>query len=92
MSCLSSGIRIYGCPWHWGHEANYTLKPGAPDSSRFGDIPENINILVTHGPAYGRLDAVVLGDVAVPKSGRVGHTLLREDHWGSQVSLILCVW
>ena len=28
------GIRIYGCPWHWGYNANYTLKLGAPESNR----------------------------------------------------------
>lgn len=52
------GIRIYGNPWHWAHEPNYSAKQGAPSSTsgRFDDIPEGIDVLVTHGPAYGKLD------------------------------------
>ena len=51
---------------------------------RFCDIPENIDVLVTHGPAYGRLDAVILGD-AHPRAGK-GLGLLKEEKWGSKVS------
>ena len=78
------GLRIYGMPWHWGHEANYLLKAGVPDSNRLNDIPDRVDILVTHGPAYGRLDTVVL-DSPSPKTVK-GGSLLQEEHWGSQVS------
>lgn len=52
------GMRIYGSPWHWAHEQNYTCKVGAPSSTsgRFDEIPVGIHVLVTHGPSYGRLD------------------------------------
>jgi len=56
--CAVLGMRIYGCPWHWAHEHNYAIKAGAPSSTsgRFDDIPAGIDVLITHGPAYGRLD------------------------------------
>lgn len=57
------GIRIYGIPWHWAHEPNYSIKPGAPSSTsgRFNDIPDGIDVLVTHGPAFGKLDVLDSG-------------------------------
>ena len=57
---------------------------------RFGDIPENIDILVTHGPAYGRLDAVILGD-AHPRAGK-GLGLLKEERWGSKVRVLTYIF
>lgn len=58
------GIRFYGCPWHWGYTFNYTLKLTAPASAatRVNDIPEGVDVLITHGPAYSRLDRTVEGD------------------------------
>lgn len=66
------GIRIYGAPWHWGHKVNYTVRPGAPltTNGRFDDIPYGIQVLLTHGPAYDRLDTTY---------GPNGN-----EHWGSR--------
>ena len=52
------GMRIYGAPWHWAHEPNYSIKLGAPSSTsgRFDETPQGVNILVTHGPSFGKLD------------------------------------
>lgn len=52
------GIRFYGSPWHWGHHKNYKVRAGAPASTsgRFEEIPEEVQVLVTHGAAYGVLD------------------------------------
>ena len=67
------GMRIYGCPWHWAHDSTYNLKLGAPSSSsgRFDEIPKGIHILVTHGPAFGRMDLIGGGWSSVPS--RKGH-------------------
>jgi hypothetical protein len=56
------GIRFYGCPWHWGHHKNYKVRAGAPASTtgRFDEIPEEVQVLVTHGAAAGVLDTVNL--------------------------------
>lgn len=58
------GIKFFACPWHWGVNFNYSLKSTAPAStcSRFNDIPENIDVLITHGPAHGRLDRTLEGE------------------------------
>lgn len=75
------GIRIYGNPWHWAHEYNYSVKQGAPSSTsgRFEDIPDGVDVLVTHGPAYGRLDTInnfcVIGKEG---QGEKAHTGSRE--------------
>jgi Icc-related predicted phosphoesterase len=56
------GLRIYGCPWFWGNKFNYSVRLGfsfgQEEGSRFSDIPEGIHILVSHGAALGRLDAI----------------------------------
>lgn len=77
------GIRFYGCPWHWGHEKNYRLRPGVPDSQRFNEIPDRVDVLITHGPAYGYLDSIIKINVSGPVGGR-GQPLLKEEHWGSK--------
>ena len=58
------GIKFYSVPWHWAYNFNYTLKPTAPRdaSSRFEKIPEGVDVLITHGPAYSRLDRTIEGD------------------------------
>lgn len=52
------GIRFYGAPWHWGHHKNYKVRVGAPSSTsgRFDEIPENTQVLITHGAAASILD------------------------------------
>lgn len=56
------GIRFYGSPWHWGHHKNYKVRAGAPASTsgRFEEIPEEVQVLVTHGAANGVLDSATL--------------------------------
>ena len=57
-SAVVLGIRFYGCPWHWGHHKNYKVRAGAPASTsgRFDEIPENTQVLISHGAAAGVLD------------------------------------
>jgi Icc-related predicted phosphoesterase len=52
---------VYGSPWQpeffdWAFNLP---KNGKELETRWNDIPENIDILITHGPAYGKLDQVV---------------------------------
>lgn len=53
------GLRFYGCPWHWGHDYSYRIRPNAPmnTSTHFDEIPAKTHILITHGAAYGHLDS-----------------------------------
>jgi len=50
------GLRIYGCPWFYLHRWDYGMCRKAPDESNFHAIPENLDILLTHGPPYKILD------------------------------------
>jgi Icc-related predicted phosphoesterase len=55
-----NNIRIYGSPWQpefysWAFNLP---KNGIEISGKWEAIPDNTDILVTHGPAYGTLDTV----------------------------------
>jgi len=53
------GLSIYGVPWWPGHSWNYKLFKGWPnvkDPAGFGNIPDQIDVLLTHGPPNGVLD------------------------------------
>lgn len=75
------GINIFGSPWtpyfyNWAFNGGRTLSDAAHYKKPFlGDlwaqIPENTNILVTHGPPYGVLDELVYVD-GTPKGQFVG--------------------
>lgn len=53
--------------WH----ASCNAKEEAPREHRFGEIPEGIDILLTHGPPYGIMDMMELG----------------AGHWGGSKAL-----
>ena len=65
-SCTVSGdLRIYGSPWtpyfhHWA----FNFPPddqGVAARAKWNQIPEDIDILITHGPPLGRCDLSVTG-------------------------------
>ncbi len=53
-------IKIYGSPWQpWFHDWAFNLpKNGFGLSGKWEAIPEDTDILLTHGPAFGILDTV----------------------------------
>ena len=56
------GIKIYGSPWqpefnNWA----FNLKRGEQLVKKWSMIPNDTDILITHGPAFGMLDYVVQG-------------------------------
>lgn len=58
------GIRIYGSPWtptfcNWA----FMKDRGAPIRARWEQIPESLDILITHGPPYKILDGCDDGHV-----------------------------
>lgn len=73
------GLRFYGSPWHWGHKCNYSVRKWAPrgTSGRFDEIPEGIHVLVTHGPAHGRLDQILT-------DSSTGTGVEQRENWGSK--------
>ncbi|XP_004345783.2 metallophosphoesterase domain-containing protein 1 [Capsaspora owczarzaki ATCC 30864] len=59
------GFRIYGSPWTpyffgWG----FNLERGAPIRAKWDLIPNNVDILITHGPPVGYGDRTTGGNYA----------------------------
>jgi len=55
-----NGIKIYGSPWQpWFYDWAFNLPKNGPGlMSKWEAIPDNTDILITHGPAFGTLDTV----------------------------------
>ena len=53
-------VKIYGSPWQpWFHDWAFNLqKNGLSLSGKWEGIPDDTDILLTHGPAFGILDTV----------------------------------
>lgn len=60
------GLRIYGSPWtpEYGHWAFMLPRQGQALMERWDQIPEGLDILVTHGPPVGQGDLTYAGDRA----------------------------
>ena len=59
LACEIEGLKIYGSPWQprffdWA----FNLMRGAELAEKWSLIPNDIDILITHGPPNGILDAV----------------------------------
>jgi Icc-related predicted phosphoesterase len=53
------GLKIYGSPWQPRfYEWAFNLNRGAEMAEKWNLIPDDIDILITHGPPYGILDEV----------------------------------
>jgi len=60
---IIDGIKFYGSPWqpyffNWA----FNLKRGKPLKEVWSKIPENTDVLITHGPPYKILDETAGGD------------------------------
>lgn len=54
---------IYGSPWQpWFYDWAFNLRRGAEIRAKWTLIPENTDILITHGPPYGYLDQTARGE------------------------------
>ncbi len=61
---LIEGIRIYGSPWQpWFFNWAFNLQRGEEIRAKWDLIPDQVDILVTHGPAYGHGDRVERGEL-----------------------------
>jgi 3',5'-cyclic AMP phosphodiesterase CpdA len=65
--CIIESVKFYGSPWtpefhHWA----FTLPRGAPLAEKWSLIPDDTDILITHGPPRG------IGDHAGSVTGREG--------------------
>jgi Icc-related predicted phosphoesterase len=59
-------VRIYGSPWQPEfHNWAFNLPRGEKIKEKWDMIPTNTDILITHGPAFGKLDYTVFGKMNV---------------------------
>jgi Icc-related predicted phosphoesterase len=57
------GIKIYGSPWQpWFNDWAFNLQRGKPLQEKWESIPEDTDILITHGPPFGRGDKTFAGE------------------------------
>ncbi len=58
------GVNIWGSPYTpWFHDWAFNRRRGAEIKKHWDLIPDNTDILLTHGPAYGILDMSANGNV-----------------------------
>jgi Icc-related predicted phosphoesterase len=61
-SYQADGVRFYGSPWQpWFHDWAFNLQRGAEIRAKWELIPEDTQVLITHGPPYGHGDLTVHG-------------------------------
>jgi len=61
-SVTIDGIKIYGSPWQpWFHDWAFNLYRGDALAEKWNQIPDDVDILVTHGPPHGILDRTERG-------------------------------
>jgi len=64
-SCEVMGLRIYGSPWQpWFYDWAFNLPRGEPLAKKWSMIPDDTDILITHGPPHSILDETPRGDLA----------------------------
>ena len=53
----NENLKIFGSPWQpWFHNWAFNLQRGEEIARKWNQIPNDIDILVTHGPPHGILD------------------------------------
>lgn len=58
------GIRFYGSPWQpWFCDWAFNLQRGPELKQKWDVIPPETDVLITHGPPYGQLDATRGGEL-----------------------------
>ena len=59
------GVRFWGSPWQpWFLDWAFNLQRGAPLRDKWALIPNDTDVLLTHGPPYGVLDRTTGGELA----------------------------
>ncbi len=57
------GVRFYGSPWQpWFYDWAFNLERGAEIRAKWALIPDDVEVLITHGPPLGHGDVTARGD------------------------------
>ena len=68
------GVKFWGSPWQpWFYDWAFNLHRGAEIAAKWALIPDDVHVLITHGPPHGVLDVVDR-----PAGKHVGCEALRE--------------
>ena len=60
------GVKFYGSPWQpWFHDWAWNAQRGEVLRKIWAKIPDDTDVLVTHGPPFGILDEVIYGGKSV---------------------------
>jgi Icc-related predicted phosphoesterase len=60
-----AGLHIWGSPWQpWFYDWAFNLPRGQALREKWDLIPDQTDILITHGPPFGRLDLTMAGEHA----------------------------
>ena len=66
-STIINGVKFYGSPYQpWFHDWAFNLRRGEPLRKKWAQIPEDTDVLITHGPPVG------LGDRTQREEKHVG--------------------
>ncbi len=50
----AAGLKVWGSPWQpWFFDWAFNLKRGAALAEKWARVPDDVDVLVTHGPPYG---------------------------------------
>jgi predicted phosphodiesterase len=61
--CELDGIKVWGTPWQpWFFDWAFNLPRGEPLAQKWSLIPDDTDVLVTHGPPMGVLDKTLRGE------------------------------
>lgn len=64
------GIKFYGSAWQpVFHDWAFNVPRGAESAKNWAKIPDDTNILITHGPPWGTLDLVHTGGLSIQNVG-----------------------
>lgn len=62
---IIDGIKFYGSPWQpWFYDWAFNLEHGSEIRAKWELIPEDTDVLITHGPPYSIGDLTARGDQA----------------------------
>lgn len=57
------GVKFYGSPWQpWFHNWAFNVERGPKIAEKWNRIPDDVDVLFTHGPPAGYCDMVVDGE------------------------------
>lgn len=81
---IIDGVKFYGSPWQPEfYDWAFNLPRGEKLAEKWSKIPENTDILITHGPVYGLLDYAPMG-------GHVGCEMLYQRVFEVKPKIHVC--